>query len=811
MQKILPYATLLAFLIALLNSITVYSAQIGDAANSGNVRVDVKDNQSLRTIDGAQITLLARGQQDEIALTSQNDLYVSLALQAGLYELRVTHPDYQTLIEPSVRIIKGKTTFLELSMATVRNVASGDNVDRISVYGDRARLDSLTSAGSRYIDREGLRSNAGSGSDILRALDGVPGLFSSGEFASYTVRGNGPRDNLILVDGFPFDNIVHFDDSFGEQEDIEGGGRYSVFAPNLIHGATFQPGGWSSAYGGRAGSLLMLDVAKGNPESASYNARLDVAGFEFGYDGPSGLGKDTSLMLSARAQDFGRFFETIGLEEVGSPENTDLIIKTSTQINDSNDLDLLMIYAPEKFVRDIDNVLASDEEDTGNYEDIELENSEKENYLLGATWTQLTSTDARWTHKLYYRYYEEVGASGEAFPDLVPLGTLAADVPVRENIITSLREETEIGFRTDYSNWNSYGEFTAGARISQTDLNFNITLDNDWQRFEYDSDDFRTNPEQQYVVLSPESFNSTLDETSRLYSLYADQTFEFDSLDLRLGLRADRDSLASETIISPRLSANFHLNERAKLVLTAGRYNQAPRFNDRASDPDNIGLEHEITDQLSAGLSYLLRPDIELLVEPYYQSLSNLIVEADGIEQSFLNTGEGSSWGVDSAIIKRFGNGWAANFNYSYNKAEVKDAADLDYYDADFSRPHSISIGGVWEINDRWKLSSRWKWATGTPYDASIIHQDVLGEGQALRYSKEHITTNTERFSNFHTLNFRLDYRRTFGGVSVIAFFDVINAYGADNPSTTEFNERSGEDIIEEGETLPFIGFRLEW
>lgn len=784
--------------------------------NMGALRVEVVDGKTQRVIQGASFMVSPRNDQiidEQTRSDMEKDTSTATikTLPSGLFTVRVSHPGYVSLIEPSVRITKGKTTVLALAMTALPRKADERAVEEITIYGDQARLDSLTSAGARYIDREGLRSNAGSGSDILRALDGLPGLFSSGEFASYTVRGNGPRDNLILVDGFPFANIVHFDDSFGEQEDIEGGGRYSVFAPNLINGATFQPGGWSAAYGGKSGSLLQLDVAKGNVDTASYTARLDVAGLEVGYEGPSQLHSDTSLLFSARAQDFGRFFETIGINDIGSPENTDIILKTSTRLDDNNDLDLLVIYAPEKFERDIDNVLASDEDDPGNYEDIELEKSETENYLLGATWSRLTNNNASWTHKLYYRYFEEVGSTGEAFPDLVPLDTPAEQVPVRQDIITSLREETEIGFRTDFTTWNRFGEFNAGARFSQTDLTFSINLDDDWQRFEYDTDDFRADPEQRFVVLTPESLNSRLDETSRLYTLYTDQTFEFDRWDLRTGLRVDRDNLADETIVSPRLSLNWRANDKTKVVVTAGRYNQAPRFNDRASDPSNSQLEHEITDQISVGLSYLLRPDIELLVEPYYQDLSNLIVESDGVDQTLVNTGEGRSWGVDSAVIKRFGNDWSASMNYSYNKAEVKDAPGQAFYDADFHRPHSFSIGGAWEINDRWKISARWKYASGTPRDASIIHSDVLGEGQPLRFSKENITTNTERFDNFHALNFRVDYRRTFGNVSMIAFFDVINAYGADNPSTTEFNERTGQDVIEEGETLPILGLRLAW
>src|SRR5690606_35315024 len=81
-----------------------------------------------------------------------------------------------------------------------------------------------------YVDREQLRTAPGSGGDVFRALDGLPGLFSVGEFSNYTVRGLGPRDNLVLVDGFPYQSVVHFDESLGEREDVNGGGRYSIFS-----------------------------------------------------------------------------------------------------------------------------------------------------------------------------------------------------------------------------------------------------------------------------------------------------------------------------------------------------------------------------------------------------------------------------------------------------------------------------------------------------------------------------------------------------------------------------------------------------
>ncbi len=136
-------------------------------------------------------------------------------------------------------------------------------------------------------------------------LTACRGWFPTGEFASFSVRGRGPRDNLILIDDLPFDRVVHFDQTLGEEEDIGGGGRYSIFAPNSIASAEFSPGGWSAAYGGRSGSLLKLDVAGGSP-TPSASLRVDIAGLELGYEGPSGIHDDTTVFLTARQFDFGR-------------------------------------------------------------------------------------------------------------------------------------------------------------------------------------------------------------------------------------------------------------------------------------------------------------------------------------------------------------------------------------------------------------------------------------------------------------------------------------------------------------------------
>ena len=214
---------------------------------------------------------------------------------------------------------------------------------------------------------------------------------------------------------------------------------------------------------------------------------------------------------------------------------------------------------------------------------------------------------------------------------------------------------------------------------------------------------------------------------------------------------------------------------------------------------------------MSVGLLRALSDRWDLMAELYYQDLDDLVVLSDATSRAAGNTGDGSSYGLDTALNRRFDNGWSANFTYSFNRSRRDDNDGRGEYDADFHRRHSLTAGAIWEINERWKLSARWKWASGRPTDDFIINDDVLGPGQPLRFSKENINNNANQFKDFHTLNFRVDYRRPLGPLDVIAFLDVINVYGRSNEDELEFDERRGVNVANGVETFPQIGLRFEY
>lgn len=313
----------------------------------GALTVIVKDQSTDRPLPTVQITITERETKSTRSVeTDAQGRIVVEQLDPGLYSVNVAKGGFASSYEPSVRVITRKNINIEFEL---REQAIAEVVVRAR------QADTFASASSTYLYREALRSAVGGGADPLLSLDGLPGLASTGEFASFSVRGRGPRDNLLFVDDFPFDKVVHFDATLGEDEDVGGGGRFSIFAPNVISGAEFSPGGWGPAYGGRAASLLKLEVADGNP-SPSASLRLDLAGYEVGYDGPTGITEDSTMLVSARRLDFGALFETIEELDIGEPVLRDIIVKSVIPIDQNNTFEILLMDTHEDYTRGVTHV-----------------------------------------------------------------------------------------------------------------------------------------------------------------------------------------------------------------------------------------------------------------------------------------------------------------------------------------------------------------------------------------------------------------------------------------------------------------------
>ena len=765
----------------------------------------IVDTLTKRPVVSATVALVEPGgARNEIA-ADPSGKYTFSDIAPGPYVIEVSANGYVRAAEINIRSVPGDTTIADFALA--RNYGE---IDEITVVANAASADPFADAGSRSLSREEIRRNPGTAGDVFRGLDTLPGVASTGEFSNFTVRSRDPKDNLILIDNIPFDQVVHFERVFGDEAQIAGGGRFSIFAPNLIGDAEFQPAGWSSAYGGRNASLLKLNLAEGNRESPSLNARVDIAGGELTYDGPSYLLENTSVLVSARYFNFENLFKLIDQKDIGAPSLTDIVFKSTTRFNPSNKLNLIAIHATENFDRDVTNVVEST-----NFDDASVVNAEQDVTLVGATWEHLSGATGRWVNTVYYRHSDKAEIVGEAFPDLAASDPGALpdpeNVTVRENILSFSAAERELGWRSDYSVETGLGVLTAGVRITRLELEYDRAVENDFVRFVYDSDDFRPDPSQEFIVLTPGRYNNFYRQNKTDFAGFVEHAFVFGNYTIRPGVRVARDALTDETLVSPRLAATWQATRDTRLSLSGGIFYQRPRFLDLSANPANESLKNEKVTQINFGMTHALASGLTLFAESYYHSFDRVIVRTDATNGAAENVGDGHSYGVDVALNRQLADGWLGSLSYSYAQARQDNNFGFGAYDADYHRPHVFGASISWNISSAWTIGAKWKYLSGRPADSFIVNQDVLNDPNLPRFSKQIIGENDIRVRDYHSLNIRVDYEKRIGGVTVIAFLDVINAYGRSNIDRLRFNERRGTNVDTTFGVFPQIGLKFRF
>jgi hypothetical protein len=101
--------------------------------------------------------------------------------------------------------------------------------------------------------------------DVLKALQLLPGVKAGTEgSAGFYVRGGGPDENLILLDGVPVYNVNHML------------GFFSVFNADAIKNVTLYKGSFPARFGGRLSSVVDINMNDGNDHSYHGNVTIGL-------------------------------------------------------------------------------------------------------------------------------------------------------------------------------------------------------------------------------------------------------------------------------------------------------------------------------------------------------------------------------------------------------------------------------------------------------------------------------------------------------------------------------------------------------
>ncbi|MGM0621989.1 MAG: TonB-dependent receptor, partial [Bacteroidota bacterium] len=162
--------------------------------------------------------------------------------------------------------------------------------------------------------------------DVLKTLQLTPGVKPAGEGSSgFHVRGGGIDQNLILLDEAPVYNASHLL------------GFFSVFNSEALKNANLLKGSIPAEFGGRASSVLDVQMKEGNLKDFGVTGNLGLISSNITVEGP--LVKDkSSFIVSGRRTYADLFLNFSGDEDIRETHLYfyDLNIKTNYKLNQNN-------------------------------------------------------------------------------------------------------------------------------------------------------------------------------------------------------------------------------------------------------------------------------------------------------------------------------------------------------------------------------------------------------------------------------------------------------------------------------------------
>ena len=769
------------------------------AQTSGQLSGKIADKATKQPLPDAVVAILGT----QMGSTTDGEGRFTIAsVPEDIYKIQVSFIGYDSFLKTDVRVVRGKTTYVEEIELTQSVIETEETVVAAGYF----REDAQAPISAFTYTRDEIRRAPGATGDVFRAMETLPGVSTSGgEFSAFSVRGGSPEENIILIDNIPFDKVSHFSGGSTEEQDKQGG-RFSIFAPNLIEEARFQGGGFSAVYGGKLASFLDIELKEGNRQTPTVDCRFDLTGWEVNYDGPLREPKNTSLVFSARHTDFTRILDFTGQDDLGRPRFRDWIVKTTTELNPRHKISLLGIFAPEEFDKEVEHVINSPGGGANDIVDFEEDKS-----LFGLNWRFLTGSASVLQTSLYRRHTDRLINLGKAWPIESPPRS-PADFESRL-ILNQDNLETELGMRSVFTYVRSAATtVTAGLEFSRTHFDNNLTQTGLDTLYVFDAQDYRIDPAANYLLRPPEFVNAHFDASKSLLSAFGEWSLSPSArFTVNAGLRYDYSEFNGRSYLAPRLSATYRLDTRTRLNLAGGVFYQTPDLDIIAATPPNEALANEQAYHLIGGLTRYVRDDLKFTAEAYHKRFDDLVVRPNRSRAERTNAGEGWAAGVDFSLIKRFVDRFYGQVNYSYALSRRDDRDGRGAYDSDFNQPHIFNVLAGYEFNKSFTCSAKWRYATGRPKDAFIVHEDVFDEPTRARYSQELTGNNTDRLPAFHTLNIRLDWRHQIGRIALVSFFDVINLYNHLNVNEERFLELTGKGDRRGFEILPTGGLKVEF
>ena len=626
--------------------------------------------------------------------------------------------------------------------------------------------------------------------DVLKAIQLMPGVQGGNEgFTGLYVRGGGPDENLILLDGVPVYNVDHML------------GILSVFQTEAVKKVTLYKGSFPARYGGRVSSIVDIRTNDGNMRETHGSIGVGALTEKFHLEGP--IIKDTlSYSVSARGlhtvffdpliRYFGKRIET-GTEMYANYFFYDLNGKLTWRLSD-RDRFFLGAYSG----RDQMNLRFDERE--GTFSDTDGFDRTRVglgwgNNVVSLRWNHVFSSQLFANTTLAYNHYRMSMDSGMRSQGRDYDGSrYVYDFDI--DYISGIRDwsaKMDFDYVPSPRHLVKFGaEYVYHTFIPQTLTAVSFTQEGDEEAQE----------EQKYGYTKPYRGHD--------FSVYAEDDFSVgDHLTVNPGLHLSlfRTDGKSYWNLQPRLSAKYAWDSGWSVKAGYARMAQYVHLLSSAQVSLPIDLWVPITrdikpvtsDQFSAGVYFDGIRGWEFSVEGYFKSMRNILEYKDGTLMVATNTGwenkvemgAGRAMGLEFFAQKTAGplTGWLAYTLAKSDRLFPDGTINLgERFPYKYDRRHNFNINLNWQVAPRVDLSATFVFATGGTTTLPMRQTMILRPDGRLSSADFVEHRNNYRLPPSHHLNVGANFHKKKRHGERIWSLSVYNLYRQLNPNLVFFH-----------------------
>ncbi|MDH5366096.1 MAG: carboxypeptidase-like regulatory domain-containing protein [Cyclobacteriaceae bacterium] len=710
----------------------------------------------------------------------------------GRHALKVSYIGYESIQLSDVLVSTGKSVYLEIKLKE-----SAFAITEVEIKGSRPKdipLNEMSGVSARSFSVEESQRYAGGLDDPGRMVTAFAGVTSAslGQNA-IVIRGNAPKGVQWRMEGIEIPNPSHFAGAT-----VTGGGFVTLLSNNVLANSDFLTGAFPSEYGNALSGVFDMNLRSGNNEEAEHTFQVGLLGIDVASEGPISKQNKSSYLFNYRYSTLG-LIEPILPDESNTIRYQDLSFKLNFPTTKAGEYSLWGVGGNDYGRKNREVVInPSDWEILDDLQDYDY------GFNVGAAGIK---------HKINFGkntmwQTSVAGSVNDAYWHIDQLNEQGVIVPKRrvENLTGQVSLSTVLNHKFSKRHHNR-----AGILYHQQYYNIEIK-------------DLFAGQSTLFTLVNDDGWQDR-------WQIFSQSKYDLTkNLKLNIGVHSQYAVFNNEVTFEPRANLQLYFNTTSSLSLGYGKHSQMEdmkiyKVQDQQGNFINSDLKMIKADHIVLSYDWIIKENLRLKIEPYFQFLYDVPVVADSsfsmmnfqqdwfLTAELVNEGEGQNYGVDMTLERFLNNDFYYLITGSVFVSKYL-GGDKIWRNTRFNRGYAFNIltGKEWQFG---KQKNKW-FGLNIGYNVMGGLRESPVDIQNSQIRKEVIYNTYEAFSKQNAMvnymDITITYKKNKNKTATIWGLQVKNVLGSKEFQGHQYNFRTNQvDELNVAAVIPNLYFKVEF